>query len=56
MVVYSSNGSTAAIDFREAAPAGATTDMFHSNSSLSTTVSHYVIITSQHYIIVMSWN
>ena len=39
MVVYDSNGSAAAIDFRETAPAAATTDMFHSNPNLSTSVS-----------------
>ena len=46
MVVYDANGSAAAIDFRETAPAAATTDMFHSDPHLSTTVSHYIIITS----------
>lgn len=43
MMVYHPNGSAAAIDFREVAPATATADMFHSNSSLSTNVS---VITS----------
>ena len=40
MVVYHPNGSAAAIDFRETAPAAASTDMYHSNSSLSTKVSN----------------
>lgn len=38
MMVRASNGSVYAIDFREVAPAASTTDMFHSDEALSTTV------------------
>ena len=56
MVVYDTNGSVVAIDFRETAPDASTPDMFHSNSSLSTNVGilnqwhHYDVI---HYDIIM---
>ena len=35
MVVREANGAVHAINFRETAPKDATTDMYHSNSSLS---------------------
>ena len=44
MVVYHSNGSTAAVDFREAAPAVATSNMFHSDNTLSTDVSDNIMM------------
>ena len=42
MVVRASNGSLSSINFREAAPAAAFAEMFHSNKSLAEFVSHYI--------------
>ena len=39
MVIRDTNGSVYAINFRETAPMAASVDMFHSNKSLSETVS-----------------
>ena len=39
MVIRDTNGSVVAINFRETAPAAATVDMYHSNSTLSELVS-----------------
>ena len=45
MVVHDTNGSVHAINFRETAPAAATIDMYHSDSSLSERVcKHFDII------------
>ena len=35
MVVYDTDGSAHAVNFRETAPSAATTDMYHSNKTLA---------------------
>ncbi len=43
MTIRQSNGSVYIINFREKAPSGATEDMFHSNSYLSSRVSIIIV-------------